>query len=228
MCGRFSLATSKEKLQQQLPFVEVTDTLRVSYNIAPTQHAYVVTNEEPYRLQYLTWGLVPYWSNDGKNTGRLINARMEGIETKPSFRIPIRKRRCLVPADSFYEWRKEGLRKVPYRIFLKNGELLMFAGIWDVWYKGDYGVKTFSIITAPPNREMEAIHNRMPVIFTTKDEHELWLESTELENILPLLGSPPDDILDMYRVSDKVNFVMNDAPDLHFEKPELPTLFDGE
>jgi len=225
MCGRFSLATSKEKLQQQLPFVESLDTLRVSYNIAPAQHAFVVTDDQPERLQYLTWGLVPHWSNDGKNTGRLINARSEGIETKPSFRIPIRKRRCLVPADSFYEWRKEGPRKIPYRIFLKNGKLLFFAGVWDTWYKGDYGVKTFSIITTLPNAEMQALHNRMPVILQTLEEQKKWLEADDMDEVLGLLQTPPDGILSMYRVSEKLNSVLNDTPDLHCEVPQPPTLF---
>lgn len=226
MCGRFSLATSKEKLQRQLPFVETSETLRVSYNIAPTQHAYVVTNDQPNRLQYITWGLVPHWSNDGKNTGRLINARREGIETKPSFRIPIRKRRCLVPADSFYEWKKEGVQKVPYRIFPKDGSLMLFAGVWDIWYKGDYGLKTFSIITTPPNDEVSTIHNRMPVILTNEEQRQIWLESDDLGEVLSQLQTPPDGILDMYRVSTLVNSPGNNSPQLHYEVPEPPTLFD--
>lgn len=225
MCGRFSLATSKEKLQQQLPFVEVPETLRLSYNIAPTQHAYVVTDDHPERLQYITWGLVPHWSEDGKNTGRLINARREGIETKPSFRVPIRKRRCLVPADSFYEWRREGHGKIPYRILLKNNDLMMFAGVWDIWYKGDYGLKTFSIITTDANDDVSDIHNRMPVILTTPEQQKRWLESEDLDEILMLLQTPPDHLIKKYRVTDKVNAVTNDSPDMHLELPEPPTLF---
>lgn len=225
MCGRFSLATSKEKLQRQLPFVEVVETPRVSYNIAPTQHTYVVTNDQPERLQYIAWGLVPHWSNDGKNTGRLINARREGIETKPSFRIPIRKRRCLVPADSFYEWRREGSQKIPYRIFLKSGDLMLIAGIWDVWYSGDYGLKTFSIITTDANSEVSAIHNRMPVILHDAQTQKRWLEAEDLDEILDLLQTPRDGLLDMYRVSDQLNSFVHNSPDLHEEIPETPTLF---
>lgn len=226
MCGRFSLATSKERLQQQLPFVETVETLRLSFNIAPTQQAYIVTNDQPERLQYITWGLVPHWSNDGKNSGRLINARREGIEGKPSFRVPIRKRRCLVPADSFYEWRREGTRKIPYRIFQKDGSLLMFAGVWDVWFDGNYEFKTFSIITTPPNFEMSAIHSRMPVILNNKDQQEIWLKTDDIVDALALLRTPPDGMLEMYRVSELVNSVANDSPDLHYEIPEPPTLFD--
>lgn len=226
MCGRFSLVISKEKLQQELPFVNVPDTLRVSYNIAPTQHAYVVTDDHPKKLQYLTWGLVPHWSNDGKNAGRLINARREGIETKPSFRIPIRKRRCIVPADSFYEWRREGTRKIPYRITAQNGGLLFFAGVWDVWYKGDYGLKTFSIITTAPNFEMSGIHTRMPVLLTNREAQKRWLELEDLDETLAMLQTPPDGTFNMYRVSELVNSVGNNTPELHHEVPEPPTLFD--
>lgn len=226
MCGRFSLATLKEKLQQQLPFVETGEVLRLSYNIAPTQHAYVVTNDQPERLQYFTWGLVPHWANDGKNSGRLINARREGIEGKPSFRVPIRKRRCLVPADSFYEWRRDGSHKIPYRIFQKDGNLLLFAGVWDIYFEGDYALKTFSIITTPPNFEMSAIHTRMPVILHTEEEQNVWLETDDLIEALALLRTPPDGLLEMYRVPELVNSVANDSPELHTKVPEPPTLFD--
>jgi putative SOS response-associated peptidase YedK len=225
MCGRFSFSTSKEKIQQQLGDVEIGSNLRINFNVAPTQHSYVITNESPNRLQYFTWGLIPHWSNDGKNTGKLINARMEGIATKPSFRLPIRKRRCWVLADSFYEWRKEGTQKIPYRILPKNGELLVMAGIWDVWYKGDYAVKSFSIITCPANKEVAPLHDRMPVMFTTKDERERWLQDMEVENVLELMHTPPNDILNIYRVSEKVNSVKNNSPELHEQVPEPPTLF---
>lgn len=225
MCGRFSLAASKEKIQAELPFVETGNNLRISYNIAPTQHAYIVTNENPGRLQYVTWGLIPYWSKDGKNSGKLINARSEGIESKPSFRIPIRQRRCLVVADSFYEWRREGTKKIPYRIFLENGNLLIAAGVWDIWYKGDYAIKSFSIITTLPNQEMQSIHSRMPVILTNKYDYEKWLNSPNLEESLAMLKTPEDGILKYYRVSEKVNSVKNDSPDLHHEIPEPLSLF---
>ena len=225
MCGRFSFNASKEKIQQELGDIETGSNLRINYNIAPTQHAYVLTNDHPNRLQYMTWGLIPYWSRDGKNAGKLINARSEGIASKPSFRLPIRQRRCLVLADSFYEWRRELDRKVPYRIMLKDDRLLVMAGIWDVWYKDDYAIKSFSIITTPPNKEMATIHNRMPVLLTNKESQENWLKETELNNILDMMHTPEDDILTMYRVSEEVNSVKNNSPSLHKEVPEPPTLF---
>ncbi|MBK7870980.1 MAG: SOS response-associated peptidase [Saprospiraceae bacterium] len=225
MCGRFSFSTSKEKLQQQFGEIETGSNLRINFNVAPTQHSYVVTNDSPNRLQYITWGLIPHWSNDGKNTGKLINARMEGIATKPSFRLPIRKRRCWVIADSFYEWRKDGSQKIPYRILLKNGELLVMAGIWDVWYKGDYAIKSFSIITAPPNKEMSPFHDRMPIIFTDKTQQQRWLEDIDVDEVLTLMNTPKDDILNIYRVSEKVNSVINNSSELHEPVPETPKLF---
>ena len=205
--------------------MEIPDTLRINYNVAPTQHAYILANDQPERLQYVGWGLVPHWSNDGKNSGRLINARREGIEAKSSFRIPIRKRRCLVPADSFYEWRKDGPQKVPYRILLKNGELMLFAGIWDIWYDGDYGLKTFSIITTDANADVAAIHNRMPVVLADKEQQKHWLETEDLDEALSLLQTPPEGLLKMYRVSEQVNSVVNNGPELQLEVPEPPTLF---
>lgn len=225
MCGRFSFSTSKEKIQQQFGDIEVGTNLRMNFNVAPTQHTYIVTNDSPNRLQYVTWGLIPHWSNDGKNTGKLINARAEGIATKPSFRLPIRKRRCWVLADSFYEWRKGADAKIPYRLLLKNGELMVMAGIWDVWYKGDYAVKSFSIITTEPNKETSGLHDRMPVILTTKEAQQRWLEDIPVEEALELLHTPHHDILNIYRVSEKVNSVTNNSPELHEPVPETPSLF---
>lgn len=228
MCGRYSFSVSAERIKQQFPEVETGEKVRTSYNIAPTQHAYVITDNHPKRLQYLTWGLIPHWSRDGKNTGKLINARREGISGKPSFRIPIRSKRCIVLADSIYEWRRIGANKVPYRIFMKNGELMEIAGIWDIWQDGEYPVKSFSIITTEPNAEMSGVHSRMPVIFENKIDRERWLQKIPLPEIMDLMKTPSDDILKMYRVSEKVNSVTNNYSELHQELPdlpEMPTLF---
>jgi len=225
MCGRFSLAVSERKIQQELPFVDPGSNIRKSYNIAPTQHSYVVTDDQPSHMQYITWGLIPYWSEDGKNTGKLINARAEGIESKASFRVPIRKRRCLVLADSFYEWRTVDRQKIPYRILPKNGSLLVLAGIWDLWDKSGYPVKSFSIITTTPNREVSSLHNRMPVILPTLDERLKWLENIEIEEVLALLRPPSDGFLRVYRVTDDVNSPANNVPELHKELPENLDLF---
>ena len=125
MCGRFSFVVKKEKVKKQLPRVNVDNgLLESSYNIAPTQNAYLLAQPLPTTLQMMQWGLIPHWSKDGKSGASLINARVETIVEKPSFRESIQWRRCVVLADSFYEWRTEGARKFPYRIQLPNDELL--------------------------------------------------------------------------------------------------------
>jgi putative SOS response-associated peptidase YedK len=225
MCGRFSFVTSPEKLRQQLGDIETGENLKLSFNIAPTQHAYVLTNEEPGRLNYYRWGLIPHWAKDSSNASKLINARMEGIGAKPSFRVPVRKRRCLVIADSFYEWRTEGKQKTPFRILPKDDSLLVMAGIWDIWHDGDYAVKTFSIITAPPNAEVAPLHNRMPLLLPTPKAQQRWIADLNVEEVMNMLQPPPDGLLKKYQVSDRVNNVRNNTPDLHEKVGEQGRLF---
>ncbi len=225
MCGRFSLAVSKSVLQQQLPFLELSEEPEPSYNIAPTQQAWVVVDGGRPRLVPMVWGLVPHWSQDGRNDGLLINARAEGIAAKPSFRIPFRQRRCLVPADSFYEWRKEGRQKIPYRILRKDRRLLFFAGIWDVWEGAAAPLHTFSIITTEASREMSHLHNRMPVMLNNENDQRHWLRSDRLEDLLLLVRFPQDEVLDMYRVSTSVNSPAHNYPGLHEPVQEPPLLF---
>ncbi|MEQ1744118.1 MAG: SOS response-associated peptidase [Saprospiraceae bacterium] len=226
MCGRYSFAPKPKQIEAQLRDVQRPAELRVSYNIAPTHLAYVVANEASRDLQIMEWGLVPYWNADGKNTGRLINARAEGIAEKPSFRTPVRTRRCLVPADSFYEWRTEPRgRKAPYRIFLGNGDLLFMAGIWDEWRQGTEQKRTFSIITTAPNREMATLHDRMPALLPSPELQQAWLSDLPIEEALALLRPAPDGVLALYRVSEKLNKPGWNSEELHREVPELLTLF---
>jgi putative SOS response-associated peptidase YedK len=215
MCGRFSLATTKEKLQKQLPFLEEIGEVKDNYNVAPTQHSYVVTDDQPQVLQAFKWGLVPFWAKDPKIGSKLINARMEGIEEKPAFRTAIRKRKCLVPADSFYEWKKTDGSKTPYRILLKNGNLICFAGIWETWDHEGQPLHSFSIITTQPNKEMASIHDRMPVVLHTSKLQQAWLAEQDLDKTLAMLESPPDGILEMYPISSLVNSPKNNSPELH-------------
>jgi putative SOS response-associated peptidase YedK len=224
MCGRYSFVPTKEQLDAELSDVDLPAQLRIQYNIAPTNMAYVIANDKPHKIQEMIWGLVPSWSKDGQPNGKLINARAESITEKPSFKDPIRRRRCLVPADSFYEWRTQaGNRKTPYRIQSTDGSLLMMAGIWDEW--GPRHMRTFSILTTSPNAEMSALHNRMPVLLN-KEEQKAWLSVAPLESILPLLKTAPDNSLQYYRVSEKLNRVGTDGPELHREEKDPPSLFD--
>jgi putative SOS response-associated peptidase YedK len=227
MCGRYSLVTSVEQIEQQLQvqFEQVAD-LSPNYNVAPTQLAWCMTNRSPHHLQAFSWGLVPHWAKDQSRAGSLINARREGIATKPSFRIPIRNQRCLVFADSFYEWRRSGNRKLPYRILRDNEQILVFAGLWDEWQSPAGLHRSFTIITTEPNKEMATIHNRMPALLLTKAQQGRWLADLPLEDALELLDTPPDGVLKMYRVSTAVNNVRYNEPAAHSPVHDEPlTLF---
>ena len=217
MCGRYSFVPTQKQLNEQLSEVELPQPLQLRFNIAPTQLAYVISNDQPHTLRQMSWGLVPYWSRDGANSGKLINARVEGLLEKPSFRIPALRRHCLVPADSFYEWRSlPGKRKAPYRIRLQNGALLFMAGIWDEW-KGDGQVKhSFSILTTTPNAEVAPLHDRMPVLLLSAGSRQEWLETEDPESIRAMLQTPaPNAILELYRVPERLNSAGAEGPDLH-------------
>ena len=226
MCGRFSFSTSKNKVQEQFAAIEVEDNLQLSFNVAPTQRSYVITDESPHQLQQLHWGLVPHWSKDKKNAGRLINARMETIATKPSFRMPFKRKRCLAVADSFYEWKRGAGNKTPYRILRTNRELLVMAGIWDTWTDGAEQYHSFSIVTTPPNVEMASVHDRMPVIFYDASQYQEWFEETNTEKLQQMLITPPNGILEMYSVSTQINSVRNNGPHLHNKISPPLSLFD--
>jgi putative SOS response-associated peptidase YedK len=221
MCGRFSFVIEKDKIKKKFSKVVLPELLEDNYNVAPTQKAYVVTGREAQHLQQMQWGLIPYWAKDAQGGGALINARMETLTEKPSFKESIKHHRCLVLMDSFYEWKTEGGRKVPYRILPVDGDFLVLAGIWDEWRK----LKTFSIITTESNKEMATIHNRMPVVLKTEDEFEMWLGNTDLTKILKMCKKQNNGILSMYRVSEKLNSVKNNGSELHKEVPKDLTLF---
>ncbi len=216
MCGRFSQVTDKQTLQKILWPLDVPETLESNYNLAPTQKAYVVTNEAQRVLQQLTWGLVPFWDKEGKPSGRMINARSETVAQKPSFRMPFQKRRCLIPVDSFYEWKRREGEKIPYRIQFKEEDLIIFAGLWEIWKKGNERLETFTILTTRPNAEMTELHDRMPLILETADKRKFWLSDAPKEELDALVQEPvPDGILSYYEVSKAVNAVRNNGPDLH-------------
>lgn len=215
MCGRYSFSTTKEKLIEQLGDIVIDEELEHNYNIAPTQKSYIITNEQPNVLQQMIWGLVPSWSKEGKPNGRMINARSETIASKPSFRVPFRKRRCLVIGDSFYEWKREGTLKLPFRILPENGDLLIMAGIWDRWYGEGKTLETFSIITTAPNAEMEPVHNRMPLLLQDEEAQQNWLAEQSVDQLMEMVAIPKDGLLEIYPVSTDVNSVRNNGAGLH-------------
>lgn len=221
MCGRYSIVIDEKKLREQfgrqlqLP----VEGLPTNYNVAPTQKGLVITGENPDQLGLFRWGLVPFWAKDLKIGARMINARSEGIEDKPSFRKPIRERRCLVLADSFYEWQRHEGGKTPMRIMPADGSLLVMAGIWESWWPKEdpeNPVYTFSIITGAPNAEMAPVHNRMPMLLSQEQAQSAWLDpQLPLPEALNLLNTPPDGTLEYYPVSAAVGNVRNNGPELH-------------
>lgn len=217
MCGRYSFSSNKAKLETQLgtQFESEDEELLPNYNIAPTQRAYVISNAAPGALQLFQWGLVPAWAKDPKMGSKLINARAETVMDKPSFRNAIRQRRCLVLADSFYEWKKEGSYKTPFRILRSQGELLVMGGIWETWRGAGKTIHSFSIITTGPNAEMVPIHDRMPLVLPYAAAQRQWLEERDPAAIEEMLQVPADGLLDMYPVSDLVNAVRNNGVELH-------------
>jgi putative SOS response-associated peptidase YedK len=211
---QFSFKSTEEKIEQQLG-IPLTSNMRWSYNIAPTQHAYVILNDAPNVLQYITWGLIPSASRDGKNEGKLINARKEGIGVSSSFRIPIRAQRCLVLADSFYCWSKEGINETPYRVELDDQSIMMMAGVWDIWYKGEYAVKSFSIITKPTTGKLKEIIPRMPVIISDKEVQTNWLEDIPLSRVQSIIDARDTDNYNFYKISPVLRSIKKNDESLH-------------
>lgn len=226
MCGRYSFSVQAQTLTAQFKGLEIGRNLTFNFNIAPTQQAYILTDDTPDALQAFRWGLIPFWAKDEKIGSRMINARSETLLEKPAFRQAAMKRHCWVLADSFYEWKKVQGQKQPYRIQLQDESVMVMAGIWERWTPkdGSETIHSFSIITCPPNTEMTAVHDRMPVILQG-EEQRAWLEAEDPNDIQTLLRTPENDLLKMYPVSTRVNSVRNNGPDLHFPQEEQGSLF---
>jgi len=215
MCGRFTLTTDLERLETRFDFQAANLSFVPHYNIAPSQSVLtVIADEGGNRAGFLRWGLIPSWAKDSTIGDRMINARAETVAEKPSFRRALQKRRCLVLADGFYEWRKEGRTKTPMFIILTSREPFAFAGLWETWKPptGD-PVHSCTIITTSPNSLMTAIHNRMPVILPRTAE-SLWLDRTvaDPQALLPLLTPYAAELMEAYAVSPLVNSPRNDTP----------------
>lgn len=190
MCGRFTLTLDPAEVQAAFDLSAPPPAeFAPRYNIAPSQAIAVIANGPSRKLEFFKWGLIPSWAKDPKIGNRMINARAETLNEKPSFRTALKKRRCLILADGFYEWKKEGKTKTPIYLQLKDGEPFAFAGLWETWKSPEEEViKSCTIITTGPNALVKKIHDRMPVILPAK-AYDLWLSPDELsaEKVLPLL-----------------------------------------
>jgi len=215
MCGRFTLRAKLNLLLRQFAAETSTvDEWPVRYNIAPTQEVLAVRCAEngQRELVPLRWGLIPPWSKDIKIGSRMINARAETIAEKPSFRSPFKRRRCLILADGFYEWKKTGKAKQPYHIGLTSGEPFALAGLWETWKsEGQPRIESCTIITTEPNELMAELHDRMPVILSSND-YEPWLStpSDDAQQLLPLLDAYPSSEMAYAAVETRVNSPTHD------------------
>jgi putative SOS response-associated peptidase YedK len=219
MCGRFTLTADLNVVQDAFPFVQMPDGLREVYqprfNIAPTQPVAVVANDGKDQLDFFVWGLIPFWAKDPGIGSRMINARAETLQEKPAFRSAFRRRRCLILADGFYEWRKDAGGKTPMYLRLTNGKPFAFAGLWEAWNSPE-GTEVLSctIITTEPNELVATIHNRMPVILS-EEAYSQWLQSGEMDpgSLVELLKPHPSVAMQAYAVSPLVNNPSNDLPE---------------
>lgn len=217
MCGRFVLMTLGRELAERFELAEEPD-LEPRYNIAPTQ-AVAVIRADPATLKrhlaLLKWGLVPFWAKDASIGPRMINARSDTAATKPAFRAAFKHRRCLIPADGFYEWKKEKGRKQPYLISMADGAPFAFAGLWENW-KDPQGspLESCTILTTDSNELVRSIHDRMPVILKPED-YDLWLDNavSKPDRLQPLLKPYPSECMTMRAVNPRANNASYDAPD---------------
>lgn len=215
MCARYSLTVPTRALAEIFDFHN-RPNLEPRWNVAPTQAAAVVRRDRDGRreLAMLRWGLVPGFARDASGAARLINARSETAAVKPSFRQAWASRRCLVPADGFYEWQAIDGGKQAWRIGLRGGAVLALAGLWDNWIDPEtgQGLQTFTVLTCPANQRLAAFHERMPVILAPAD-WAAWLDpATPPARLHGLMRTFPVEAMAWYRVSPHVNAVRNDDP----------------
>jgi putative SOS response-associated peptidase YedK len=220
MCGRFTLTATIEEIMDRFEvqsFLE-QEYYSPSYNIAPSQSVLAVINDgKSNRMGFLKWGLIPTWTKDMSIGNKMINARAETLSEKPSFRNAFKKKRCLIIADSFYEWqRHDDKSKTPMRIQLKAKKLFAMAGIWENW-KSPEGKALYScsVITTGPNELMKDIHDRMPAILKPDDE-KIWLDPSisDLDYLYQFLKPLDENLMDAYEVSSLVNSPKNNSIDL--------------
>jgi len=215
MCGRFQISKVVDDIQLRFHVDVEAEWTKQIFNAAPGMMLPVITNAEPAKLQLYKWGLIPAWAKDALIGNKLINARAESLSEKPSFKLALEHRRCLIPANGFFEWKKDGAAKLPFRICFPDDRLFAFAGLWDTWKDTEERlIHSFTIITTSPNALMQPIHDRMPVILEPKSEKEWMDPGIQTEEAISLLKPYPEGELQAYQVSSLVNNVRNDGPQL--------------
>jgi putative SOS response-associated peptidase YedK len=225
MCGRFTLHSRDRIRLKGLNTLDLPFESR--YNIAPSQNVLTIADfGKGIEARFLTWGLIPSWSTDGKG---FINARAETLEEKPSFSESFQQRRCLIPADGFFEWRRLGRSKQPFYLQLKDEAAFAFAGIWDQWNDGEKSISSCAIITTTANEIVKKLHDRMPAILVP-ESYDIWLSPNTDSDLLKKLLKPfPAWKMTGHQVSSAVNHPENDCEELvvrvDYEKGMTPSLF---
>jgi putative SOS response-associated peptidase YedK len=214
VCGRFTRTRFTHQVAALFDALADAADRPPSYNIAPTQPVAAIRQEDDGRhLRMLRWGLIPEWADDRSIGARMINARAETVAEKPAFRAAFRKRRCLIVADGFFEWKTEGKHKWPHYFRLKAGEPFAFAGLWEHWSKGEQPVETCTILTTEANSLLRPVHERMPVILRP-DDYGRWLHPKETAaKLLPMLVPFSADLMESRAVSKLVNSPKNNVPE---------------
>ena len=215
MCGRFAITLPDDAMASLFDAVPANDLPPVpNYNVCPTNRVHAVTSDDGIRrLRPMRWGFIPHWYKTPSDGPLLINARAETVAEKPAFRTACRERRCLVPANGFYEWTKDADgNRLPWYIFPAEAGMLAFAGIWQVWDRGEEPVTTCAIVTTGANRAMSAIHHRMPVILAPEDWPK-WLGENG-KGASTLMTAAPEEALNFHRVDPAVNSNRAAGPEL--------------
>jgi putative SOS response-associated peptidase YedK len=217
LCSRYSLTTPAEAVRQLFGLAQV-DPFPQRMNIAPTQPTGVVRLDVKGQraFELVRWGLIPSWMKDPAKLSLILNARAETVLEKPSFRGNMRHRRCIVPASGFYEWVGPPRAKRPFLIQPRDGKCLGFAGLWDHWLGADGSeIETMAIITVAANATVSAVHDRMPAILAA-DQFDAWLDvrGVDAKDAMHLLAPAPDDLLELFEVSARLNNVRNEGPEV--------------
>jgi putative SOS response-associated peptidase YedK len=220
MCGRYTLINLAH-LTDLFPWIREFPNASPRHNIAPTQPILGLPNSDPNRLELFSWGLIPFWAKDPSIGSQMCNARAETVTEKNSYKHAIRRRRCLIPADGFYEWKHIPRLKTkqPMYIRMKEGKPFAFAGLWEIWNSPDGSeIRSATVITTSPNSIVEPIHNRMPVILKRED-YQRWLDPKEqspeqVQELTALLQAYPASEMEAYPVSNQVNSARNESSDL--------------
>lgn len=232
MCGRSSLTKTEKELEERFNATFYSDELErynplPSFNVAPTHMHPVITSDNTEHIQFYKWGFIPHWAKDMKVGYKMINARKESLMEKSFYKSALRSKRCIVPLDGFYEWKKTQNGKQPYRIVTTNTDIFSVAGLWSAWDSTDGNtVYSFTLITQEPNNLMKDIHNRMPAILLPEQE-ELWLDmDIKPADAITQLEPYPDELMHAYPVSNRVGNVRENDEDLIKEVKPPKTLFD--